>query len=855
MKIFQNTTLIRIFLLTSLFVFAACSDDTPSTPSAECGNEVIEGDEECDGGSDCNADCELIVCGDDVTEGDESCDGGADCNADCELIVCGDSVIEGDEECDGGADCNDSCLIIHRYEIGGTVSGLEGTGLVLQNNGRDDLALSADGAFTFSSVIDDGEAYLVTISAQPASPSQTCTITDASGTVSGSDVSAVSIDCVTHTYSLGGEIYGLEGTLYLQVNEDELLAITSEGSFVFDASFYEGDVWAVAVHSYPYQQFCQISVGDGVFANADAGDIAIECVPGEEFELESYEYAEDGTLVGGNKYILNNEGVPVAIVSSWDGLGEDGILFTDDDGDLSAEQWGYDERYNKSFNSYIIGLGPDEILFTDDDILSSYDLIEYNDLNQQISYKLCEDPGQDGFWVTSDDVFSEFQRNIFTYDDQGRLIEKVSIYSMGSDGVWLTNDDSYSAFYTYEYGSDGGGAYDYSREFSYQSGSTGRGGDGIPFTSDDVISSVREKRTDSAGLILLDIWYSAAGDDASWLTYDDNLVNRYTEYSYDGDANKLLEISKDAGVDTLLGGGDDTVNNYKEWVYDANGYNTVYAWATGSGADSLWFTADDVFEEISSFYSYFVRKYDADGNRTHEIEYDTSGPLRGDDGVWGSVDDPVLRYQKYSYDQDGVLQSYAWVHSSGSDGDWFSSDDPIGSGHWYDYDSQGRMIVNMEVGGPGSDGIWFTVDDVSSCTSRYCTLSEFDADGSRLTKRLYSSGSDSKINTNDDQVTSQTFEKYNEQGHEILYGSLAVDGYDASFGYGDDGIWGTGDDIVSSLTSYSYDLNGNMLSEIYYFAQDSTPPGYGPDGLWYTDDDLVSEEYFYGMARDAPGYY
>ena len=48
---------------------------------------------------------------------------------------------------------------VNDYTIGGTVSGLVGTGLVLQNNGGDDLTISSDGSFVFASAIADGASY------------------------------------------------------------------------------------------------------------------------------------------------------------------------------------------------------------------------------------------------------------------------------------------------------------------------------------------------------------------------------------------------------------------------------------------------------------------------------------------------------------------------------------------------------------------------------------------------------------------------------------------------------------------------------------------------------------------------
>ena len=49
------------------------------------------------------------------------------------------------------------------YTVGGTVSGLQGSGLVLQSTGGDDLPISADGAFVFATRVADGSAYAVTV--------------------------------------------------------------------------------------------------------------------------------------------------------------------------------------------------------------------------------------------------------------------------------------------------------------------------------------------------------------------------------------------------------------------------------------------------------------------------------------------------------------------------------------------------------------------------------------------------------------------------------------------------------------------------------------------------------------------
>ncbi len=50
--------------------------------------------------------------------------------------------------------------------VGGTLSGLAGT-VVLRNNGKDDLTLTADGTFVFASGVTAGNPHAVTVARQP----------------------------------------------------------------------------------------------------------------------------------------------------------------------------------------------------------------------------------------------------------------------------------------------------------------------------------------------------------------------------------------------------------------------------------------------------------------------------------------------------------------------------------------------------------------------------------------------------------------------------------------------------------------------------------------------------------------
>src|SRR5258707_11580842 len=96
------------------------------------------------------------------------------------------------------------------YAIGGTVSGLSGSGLVLQNNAGDNLSVSANGAFTFATPMASGGAYKVAVLTQPSNPTQTCTVTSGNGNATAK-VTGVQVACTTAAYTIGGTGSGLSG--------------------------------------------------------------------------------------------------------------------------------------------------------------------------------------------------------------------------------------------------------------------------------------------------------------------------------------------------------------------------------------------------------------------------------------------------------------------------------------------------------------------------------------------------------------------------------------------------------------------------------------------------------------------
>ena len=97
---------------------------------------------------------------------------------------------------------------IASYTVGGTVAGLAGTGLTLAN-GTSTVSPTANGAFSFPDPVTTGAQYQVTVSSQPTFPSQNCTVSDGSGTVTNANITAVSVSCVTIPPSSTGSVLSL----------------------------------------------------------------------------------------------------------------------------------------------------------------------------------------------------------------------------------------------------------------------------------------------------------------------------------------------------------------------------------------------------------------------------------------------------------------------------------------------------------------------------------------------------------------------------------------------------------------------------------------------------------------------
>jgi len=180
--------------------------------------------------------------------------------------------------------CEVTASFVRTYQITATVSGLSGSGLVLQNNGANDLSFSTNGAFVISSTAASGSAYAVTVKTQPTSPSQTCIIGNGSGTVTNANVSNITVTCTTNAYQITATVSGLSGSgLVLQNNGANDLSFSTNGAFVISSTAASGSAYAVTVKTQPTSpsQLCTVANGSGTVTNANVSNITVTCsIPG-----------------------------------------------------------------------------------------------------------------------------------------------------------------------------------------------------------------------------------------------------------------------------------------------------------------------------------------------------------------------------------------------------------------------------------------------------------------------------------------------------------------------------------------------------------------------------------------------
>ena len=183
------------------------------------------------------------------------------------------------------------------YTVGGTVTGLQGSGLVLLNNSGNSVSPMTNGAFGFSTAIDQGGPYSVTIKSQPTNPAQTCAVYNGSGTISTADVTNIIVTCTEpgryayvvnqgansiSAYSIDaatGALKEIAGSPFASTGTTAISAVVDpNGSYLYVANNGSNDVSVFAIDN---NTGALASAGSNIAAGS--GPFAVLVDPADQF--------------------------------------------------------------------------------------------------------------------------------------------------------------------------------------------------------------------------------------------------------------------------------------------------------------------------------------------------------------------------------------------------------------------------------------------------------------------------------------------------------------------------------------------------------------------------------------------
>lgn len=172
------------------------------------------------------------------------------------------------------------------YTIGGTVSGMTGGTLVLQNNAGDNLNVTADGRFQFATPVMANGSFSVSVLSSPAGKVCEVLPSTASGTAT-TNVTEIQVTCMDQPppppsgYPISGVVNGLNAVgLVLQNGADYLPVFPSFGStapFTFATPVPAGTPYNVVVESQPMGQTCTVTSGGSGMVSNPVTDVVVDC--------------------------------------------------------------------------------------------------------------------------------------------------------------------------------------------------------------------------------------------------------------------------------------------------------------------------------------------------------------------------------------------------------------------------------------------------------------------------------------------------------------------------------------------------------------------------------------------------
>lgn len=181
--------------------------------------------------------------------------------------------------CGGGND---------NLQLGGSVTGLLKSGLVIQNKGGPELTIPTGAtSFIFPELIGSDDEFEVTIKTLPASTK--CDVLNGKGRAGAYSVYSVEIRCTTTSYDLGGTISGLDAPGLVLINGSQRQEIPAGATsftmtkFKDDNVTYDsgrvpdGQPYGITILQQPAGRTCSVANGTGTMGSTAVTNVAVTC--------------------------------------------------------------------------------------------------------------------------------------------------------------------------------------------------------------------------------------------------------------------------------------------------------------------------------------------------------------------------------------------------------------------------------------------------------------------------------------------------------------------------------------------------------------------------------------------------
>ncbi|WP_036170588.1 hypothetical protein [Massilia sp. 9096] len=150
------------------------------------------------------------------------------------------------------------------YLTGQIYGGVTADGLILQNNGGDDLAVPAGATtFQFGNRISTDDEFSITVKQAPANSSvDKCVVSNGHARANYYTIGQISVSCAINQIAMTVTVNGLTGAGLTLVNGSDKKDVAAGTPSVVMAPVFQDGPYAVKVLNQPVGQTCNVSGGD-----------------------------------------------------------------------------------------------------------------------------------------------------------------------------------------------------------------------------------------------------------------------------------------------------------------------------------------------------------------------------------------------------------------------------------------------------------------------------------------------------------------------------------------------------------------------------------------------------------------